>query len=175
SAAPTPAPAAAAPLPATPAAAPAVLPTVPSAPPKATLKLPKPTAPSTPPKPTPKPPPAAAASAVMSESEALSSGLVDAELFQERAGRIMTRILLCRNLERSLDPDAALKALDVTLVVSPSGAVSGIKLDRALEGSHLGACLRDQLGKLEFPSWTGRAIEIRRQVAQGAVEVSNSP
>jgi hypothetical protein len=173
--APTPAPAAAAPLPATPAAAPAVLPTVPSAPPKPTLKPPKPTAPSTPPKPTPKPPPAAAASNVMSESEALSSGLVDAEVFQERAGRIMTRILLCRNLERSRDPDAALRALDVTLVVSPSGAVSSVKLDRALEDSHLGACLRDQLGKLEFPSWTGRAIEIRRQVAQGAVEVSNSP
>ncbi|MGZ6987792.1 MAG: hypothetical protein ACXVH0_02415 [Thermoanaerobaculia bacterium] len=162
--APTPAPAAAAPFPATPAA-----------PPKPTLKPPKPTAPSAPPKPTPKPEAAAAVPAVISEKEALSSGLVDAELFQERAGRIMTRILLCRNLERSRDPDAALRAFDVTLVVSPSGAVSSVKLDRALEGSHLDACLRDQLGKLEFPSWTGRAIEIRRQVAQGAVEVSNSP
>jgi hypothetical protein len=109
----------------------------------------------------------------MSESEALSSGLVDAEVFQERAGRIMTRILLCRNLERSRDTDAALKAFDVTLVVSPSGAVSNVKLDRALEGSHLGTCLHEQLGKLEFPKWTGRAIEIRRRVAQGAVEVSN--
>ncbi|MFI5198621.1 MAG: hypothetical protein ACHQJD_08375, partial [Thermoanaerobaculia bacterium] len=123
----------------------------------------------------PTPPAPAAPSSVMSESEALSSGLVDAEVFQERTGRIMTRILLCRNLERSRDPEAALRAFDVTLVVSPSGAVSNVRLGSALEASHLGTCLHDQLGKLEFPKWTGRAIEIRRHVAQGAVEVSNAP
>jgi hypothetical protein len=178
---PTPAPAAAVPLPATPAAAPPtesrskVLPTAAPVPPKPTLKPSKPTASSAPEKPTPKPPAEVAASNVMSESEALSSGLVDAEVFQERAGRVMTRILLCRNLDRSRDADAAFRAFDVTLVVSPSGTVSNVKLDRALEGSHLGLCLHDQLGKLEFPKWTGRAIEIRRHVAQGAVEVSNAP
>jgi hypothetical protein len=178
---PSPAPAAAAPLPATLAAAPPVearpkaLPTAAPVPPKPTLKPPKPTAPPEPPKPTPKHPLAPPASGVMSESEALSSGLVDAEVFQERAGRVMTRILLCRNLERSRDPDAALRAFDVTLVVSPSGTVSNVKLDRSVEGSHLGQCLHEQLGKLEFPKWTGGAIEIRRRVAQGAQEVSNAP
>jgi hypothetical protein len=162
---PSPAPAAVALLPATSS----------SAPPFEPRSKVSSTAQSAPPKPTSKPLAAAAVPTVMSETEALSSGLVNAEVFQERAGKIVTHILLCRNLERARDPGAALGALAVTLVVSPSGAVSNIKLDRALEGSHLGLCLRDQLGKLEFPSWTGRAIEIRRNVAPGAAEAPKAP
>jgi len=162
---PSPAPAAVALLPATSSSVP------PSEP---RSKVPS-TAQSAPPKPTSKPLDAAAVPTVMSETEALSSGLVNADVFQERAGKIMTHILLCRNLERARDPGAAAAALAVTLVVSPSGAVSKVKLDRALEGSHLGLCLRDQLGKLEFPSWTGRAIEIRRNVAPGAAEAPKAP
>lgn len=160
--APAPAPAAAAPLPATSSPAPPVEPR-----PKATPK-----AQSAPPKPTPKPPAAAAAAvtAVMSETEALSSGLVNTEAFQERAGKITTYILLCGGLERARDSGAAVAAVDVTLIVSPSGAVSRVKLDRGLEASSLGACLRDHLRNLEFPSWAGPAIEIRRRVALGAAQ-----
>ncbi len=115
-------------------------------------------------------PAAAAVPATVSETEALSSGLVNAEVFQDRAGKVMTHILFCRNLERARNPGAALGALDVTLIVSPSGVVSEVRLDRATVGSSLGLCLRDHLGKLEFPSWTGRAVEIRRHVDAGAAE-----
>jgi hypothetical protein len=111
----------------------------------------------------------------MPETEALSSGLVNAEVFQDRAGKVMTHILFCRNLERARNPGAARGALDVSLIVSPSGAVAEVRLDRAIVGSSLGLCLRDHLGKLEFPSWTGRAIEIRRHVAPGAPEAPNAP
>jgi hypothetical protein len=161
----SPAPVAAALPPATSSSAPRLEPR-PKASPAAQSALPKPTS---------KPLAAVAVPTVMSETEALSSGLVNAEVFQERAGKIMTHILLCRNLERARDPGVALGALSVTLVVSPSGAVSKVKLDRAVEGSPLGLCLRDQLGKLEFPSWTGRAIEIRRNIASGASEASKAP
>jgi hypothetical protein len=120
-------------------------------------------------------PAAGAVPAGMSETEALSSGLVNAEVFQDRAGKIMTHILFCRNLERARNPGASLGAFDVSLIVSPSGAVSEVRLDRAMTRSSLGLCLRDHLAKLEFPSWTGRAIEIRRHVEPGAAEIPKAP
>jgi hypothetical protein len=168
--------------PSTKAAAQALLPATPV---PAPIPEPRPevsaTARSAPQKPTPKIPAAAAVPAsvavpaAMSETEALSSGLVNAEVFQDRAGKIMTHILFCRNLELARNPGASLGALDVSLIVSPSGAVSEVRLDRALARASLGLCLRDHLGKLEFPSWTGRAVEIRRHVDPGAAGTPKAP
>ncbi|HEX5854361.1 MAG TPA: hypothetical protein VFZ57_01970 [Thermoanaerobaculia bacterium] len=164
------------------AAAQALLPTtpVPAPPPEPRPQVPA-TARSAPQKPTSKIPAAAAVPAAaaapdaMSETEALSSGLVNAEVFQDRAGKIMTHILFCRNLELARKPGASLGALDVSLIVSPSGAVSEVRLDRATASSSLGLCLRDHLGRLEFPRWTGRAVEVRRHVDPGAAGTPKAP
>jgi hypothetical protein len=114
--------------------------------------------------PTPKPAALAPVPSAMPEAELLSSGLVDAEVFQDRAGKIMTHVLFCRNLEQARNPGTSFGAFDVSLIVSPSGAVSDVRLDGAVARSPLGQCLRDHLGKLQFPGWTGRAAEIRRHV-----------
>ncbi len=115
-------------------------------------------------------PPADTRPAAMSEEQALSSGLVDAEDFQDRTGKLMTHLLFCRNLELARNPGVSLGPLDVTLLVSPSGAVAEVRLDRASGRSSVGRCVRDHLAKLEFPNATGRAVEIRRRVEPGAAE-----
>jgi hypothetical protein len=101
----------------------------------------------------------------MTEEQALSSGLIDTEEFQDRTGKAMTYLLFCRNLELARNPGASLGSLDVTLLVSPSGAVSEVRLDRASDRSAVGRCIRENLAKLEFPNATGRVVEIRRHLA----------
>jgi hypothetical protein len=136
---------------------------------------PTPKAPAAAPVPATVAPAAGTAPGFMSESQALASGLIDAEEFQDRAGKVMTNILFCRNLELARNPDVSLGALDVSLIVSPSGTVSEVRLDRAAARSSLALCLRDHLGKLQFPSGTERPVEIRRHVDAGATVGRKAP
>lgn len=117
----------------------------------------------------PKPSPTAkgspTAGAVATESEAVASGALDAPALSQVTARLLTRARMCGRLERARDPEARLPGASVVFVVAPSGSISTIRLDRALEGTPLGACLRDELAKTPFPSFQGRPVEIRRTFA----------
>lgn len=163
-----PAQAVAAPTPAAtaPAAAPAATGPV-AAPTAAPKAVPSPPAPDrTPPKageagPNPRPD----ARAWATEAEAVASGALDAGALSQTTGKLVTRARMCGRLEKARSPEAPLPAVAVVLVVSPSGAVEKIRLEKAVESTPLGACLRDEIGKITFPSFTGRPVEIRRSVA----------
>lgn len=103
---------------------------------------------------------------VRSERDALAAESIDRDAFEERAGKIITHVRLCARLEQARNPDVSLATVGVIVVVGPSGAVTNVSLDQPkLQSSPFGTCLRDELKKLVFPSFSGAPVEVRRTVS----------
>lgn len=127
-------------------------PTAPAAP---TAALPGPT----------KPPAATPRPANLREEDALAKGIVDGEAFRSAAGKIPAYVKMCGRLELAREGGTKVSSLALTLVVPPSGGSAQVKLEKGIDGTPLGDCLRSELGKISFPSFTGTPIELKRTIS----------